>query len=261
MVDEIEYDLTGRLAQAAGAFVGLVDALVHDFDVIDMLTVLSTRCVDLLGAGAAGILLIDGEGTLRVVGASNEQANLLELLQLQNDEGPCLDSLRTGRVVSSWDLSADSRWPEFADVSVASGYRSVCAIPVNMRDVTMGCLNLFMAEPVALGDDEVVLAQGLAHVAAITIDQIKTTRDLADRATQLQHALLSRIVIEQAKGMIAEQSRVDMDAAFTLLRSYARNHNKRLTDVANDVIAGSTIIGSDDAVRTEPPSDDRPPSS
>lgn len=241
MADEIGTEQLSHRARAAGAFVELVDALVDDFDVVDMLTVLTTRCVELLDAAASGILLCDTDGTLRVAGASNEQANLLELLQLQNDEGPCLDSFRTGQVVSNWDLSAASPWPAFAAESVASGFRSVCAVPMQLREFTMGCLNLFIREPVALPDDDILLARALAQVAAIAIDQDQTTREFAMRETQLQHALQSRIVIEQAKGMIAEQSQVDMVTAFQRLRSYARDNNQRLTDVAKDVIAGKTL--------------------
>lgn len=261
MADEIGSEQISQRAKAADAFVELVDALVEDFDVIDVLTVLSTRCVELLGAAAAGIMLVDGEGTLRVIGASNEQANLLELLQLQNDEGPCLDSFRTGHIVTSWNLSAESPWPAFAAVSVATGYRSVCAIPMRLRGFTMGCLNLFIDEPVSLPDDDIVFARGLAHVAAIAIAQDQTTRELEVRDSQWHHALQSRVVIEQAKGMIAVQSRVDMDGAFRRLRSYARDNDQRLTDVATDVIAGTTIIGSDETIRSAPPSPDDHPSS
>lgn len=262
MSDEIGYEQISRRAQAAGAFVELVDTLVEDFDVIDVLTVLTTRCVELLGAAAAAVLLIDDDGTLRVIGASNERANLLELLQLQNDEGPCLDSFRTGHIVSSWDLSVESSWPAFTASSLKTGYSAVCAIPMRLRDFTIGCLNLFIAEPVALPDDDIVLARALAEVAAIAIDQDHTTRELVVREGQLRHALQSRIVIEQAKGIIAAQSGVDMDGAFKMLRSHARNNNQRLTDVARLVIAGSTTIGADAPRRTAPPlRGDLPPSS
>jgi GAF domain-containing protein len=260
MAEEVSYQQVSRRAQAASAFVELVDSLVDDFDVIDVLTVLTTRCVELLGAAAAGILLADGQGTLRVIGASNEQAHLLELLQLQNDQGPCLDSYRRGAIVSNGDMGAGSPWPEFAVVSVAAGYPSVCAIPMRFRSFTMGCLNLFMSQPIVLPDDDVSLAQALAHVASIAIAQDQTIRESALRESHLQHALESRIVIEQAKGMIAAQSSVDMDSAFTMLRAHARNNNLRLTDVAKAVIAGTTTIRSTrSTVRpAKPPPSTRP---
>ncbi len=247
MGDEVSVEQLSRRARATAAFVELVNALVDDFDVIDVLTVLTTRCVELIGAAAAGILLADGEGTLRVIGASNERAQLLELLQLQNDQGPCLDCYRTGRLVVNADLGAGSPWPEFAGVSVANGYPSVCAIPMRLRTLTMGCLNLFMTEPVALSHDDIVLAEGLAQVAGIAIVQDQTIRESAVRERQLQHALESRIVIEQAKGMIAARRGVDMDGAFSRLRSHARSNNQRLTDVAKAVVDGSTTIDGDDA--------------
>ncbi|CAN5516864.1 GAF and ANTAR domain-containing protein [soil metagenome] len=244
MTRESEREVMSQLRpQAGAAFVELVEALVDDFDVIDVLTVLTTRCVELLDAAAAGILLADGAGTLRVVGASNEQAQLLELLQVQNDEGPCWDCYHTGDVIISQDMTAGSPWPRFAPVSVAAGYPSVCAVPMSLKQFRMGCLNLFMSEPVRLPDADIALAHALADVASIAIVQDEATRAAAMHEHQLQHALESRIVIEQAKGMIAAQADVDMDNAFSRLRAHARNNNLRLTDVAAKVISGSIRMG------------------
>ncbi len=235
--------MSQQRAQGGSAFVELVEVLVDDFDVIDMLTVLTTRCVELLDAAAAGILLADGAGTLRVLGASNEQAQLLELLQVQNDEGPCWDCYHTGDVIINQDMTAGSPWPRFAPVSVAAGYPSVCAVPMRLKRSTMGCLNLFMSEPVGLPDADIALAQALADVASIAVVQEDATRAAAVHERQLQHALESRIVIEQAKGMIAAQADVDMDDAFSRLRAHARNNNLLLTDVAAAIISGSIRMG------------------
>jgi GAF domain-containing protein len=243
LADDLGYERTGHQAKAAAAFVELVDALVDDFDVIDMLSVLSTRCVELLGAAAAGILLADGEGTLRVIGASNERARLLELLQLQNHEGPCLDCYRTGNVVINPDMASASSWPRFASTCVREGYPSVCAVPMRLKGLTMGSLNLFMSEPVRLPDSDVALAQGLADVASIAIIQDQTARESAVRESQLHRALDSRIVIEQAKGMIAAHTGLDMDAAFSRLRTHARNNNRMLTDLATEIVGGSITLG------------------
>ncbi len=242
MADETHEQLIVDRNDAATAFVELVDALVGDFDVIDMLTVLATRSVELVGAAASGILLAGSDGTLRVVGAANEQAHLLELLQVQNEEGPCLDCYRTGQVINHADLTMDSPWPRFAAASVTMGYASVCAVPLRLRDFRMGCLNLFMSEAGALPDADVALAQALADVASIAIMQDQVSRDGAVREAQLQHALDSRIVIEQAKGMIAVHRGVGMDAAFVRLRSYARSNNLRLADVATTLIDGSVSL-------------------
>lgn len=228
----------------ATTFVEIVETLVDDFDVIEVLTVLTTRTVDLLAAAAAGILLADEHGHLRVMAASTEQIQLLELFQLQNDEGPCLDSYRSGSVIAVADLSSPSPWPRFARESVSAGYPSVCAIPMRLKDRVLGCLNLFMSTPDALPETDISLAQALADVASIAIVQDQATRLAAVREGHLQHALTSRIKIEQAKGMIAEYSAVDMDQAFNRLRSHARHHNLRLTSVAEDVVSGSIPIVS-----------------
>jgi GAF domain-containing protein len=233
-----------RQALTATTFVEIVDTLVDDFDVIDVLTHLTSRSVELLQAAAAGILLADAEGQLRVIGASTEQVGLLELFQIQNDEGPCLDSYRTGAVVFDASLDADSAWPRFAKESLRFGYPSVCAVPLRLKSVILGCLNLFMSEPTALSDAEVSLAQALADVASIAVVQDQATREAAIREGHLQHALNSRISIEQAKGMIAERAGVDMDEAFSRLRLFARNNNRLLTEVAQSIIAGTTGIES-----------------
>ncbi len=242
-----------RQTLTATTFVEIVDALVGDFDVIDVLTSLTSRCVELLDAGAAGILLADSDGHLRVVGASNEQIQLLELFQVQNDEGPCLDCFRTGRVVLHSDLDVVSPWPLFSAECTSAGFASVCAVPLRLAAHTLGCLNLFMSEPVGLTDTDVTLAQALADVASIAIVQDQATRDAMIREGHLQHALTSRIAIEQAKGMIAEHNHVDMDEAFARLRAYARNHNRRLTEVAETVVTGATSVRAINAAN-DPPS-------
>ncbi|MGZ8724342.1 MAG: GAF and ANTAR domain-containing protein [Aeromicrobium sp.] len=207
---------------------------------------------------AAGILLADTDGRLRVMAASTEQIELLELFQIQNDEGPCLDCFKTGSVVVA-NLDAVSPWPKFAVESVRAGFPSVCAVPLRLKDVIFGCLNLFMSEPVALSDADVALAQALAHVASIAIVQDHAIREAAIREGQLQHALDSRIAIEQAKGMIAERAGVDMDVAFSRLRTFARSSNRGLTEVAEAVVAGKLNIDSLPRERRPPPPPPAPP--
>jgi GAF domain-containing protein len=231
-----------REALTSATFVEIVDTLVDNFDVIEVLTLLTSRSVELLGAAAAGILLADERGQLRVIGASTEEVQLLELFQIQNAEGPCLDCFRTGALVCNNNLEGETSWPQFAAESVRSGYTSVCAVPLRLRELTLGCLNLFMSKPVGLPDAEIALAQALADVATIAILQDQAARQAAVREGHLQHALISRIVIEQAKGMIAERTGVDMDEAFNRLRSYARNHNRGLTGVAEDMVGGTLPV-------------------
>lgn len=252
-LDTAEVPTIDRSALTATTFLEIVDTLVGEFDVIDVLTSLASRCVELLDVAAAGILLADETGRLRVIGASTEQVQLLELFQLQSDEGPCLDCYRTGLVVASERLDAESPWPVFAAESLRVGFPSVCAVPLRLHDVVLGCLNLFMRDPVPLGALDVALARALADVASIAIVQDQATREAAVREGQLQHALSSRIVIEQAKGMLAEFAGVDMDHAFARLRSFARNRNRRLTEVAAELVAGSIAVAQVSPGRVPPP--------
>jgi len=237
----------------AAAFVEIVEALVNDFDVIDVLTGLATRSVELLHASAAGILLAAPDGRLRVTAASSEQVELLELFQIQNEQGPCLDCFTTGAVVMHVALDQGSPWPEFAAESVAAGFPSVFAVPLRLKSTTLGCLNLFMAESVVLTRGDVALAQALADVATIAIIQDQATRDAAVREGTLQNALTSRIMIEQAKGMIAERLNIDMDTAFSRLRGYARHTNRRLSEVAAGVATGVLTIAAVNSL-VRPPS-------
>jgi GAF domain-containing protein len=251
--DEAHQRSLNRNALTAVTFVEIVDTLVDDFDVIDVLTVLTARSVELLEAAAAGILLADTAGQLRVMAASTEQIGLLELFQIQNDEGPCLDCFNTGAMIVRADLATPSPWPRFAAESIDAGYPSVCAVPLRLRDVILGCLNLFMSAPVSLSAADVVLAQALADVASIAIIQDQATREAAIREGQLQHALNSRIAIEQAKGMIAERGHVDMDAAFSILRRFARNNNRGLTEVSEALVAGTLSLDALIRERRPPP--------
>ncbi len=227
-----------REEQVSRTFVQLVDSMVDDFDLIDLLTVLTDGCVELLEAGAAAILLADGDRRLRVMAASDERANLLELFQLQNDEGPCLDCVTSGQPVLQQDLATDTRWPRFAAESVQAGFLSVAAVPLRLRGDVFGALNLFLHQPQGMTDADVALAQAMADVASIAMVQDDAIRRSELRAGQLQHALDSRVVIEQAKGMLSERGQLGMDEAFGHLRSYARRTNSPLTGVASDLVGG-----------------------
>jgi GAF domain-containing protein len=222
-------------------FVDLADTMVADFDVIDFLHLLTDRSVRLLAAAAAGVVLVDPRGELRVAAASSEEAELLELFQLQNDQGPCLECFRTGRPVTARDLTGPlQRWPRFADAAAQSGFRAVEALPMRLRDQVIGALNLFRAEPGPLDPADLRIAQALADVATIGLLHARNLRRRETVAEQLQAALNSRVVIEQAKGKLAERLSIEMDRAFQMLRDYARNTNQHLTDVARDFVDGAT---------------------
>jgi len=212
-----------------------------DFDIIDFLHLLTDRSISLLAASAAGVVLADPRGELRVAAASSEEAGLLELFQLQNDQGPCLECFRTGRAVTATDMAGpDGRWPRFAEAAARAGFATVEALPMRLRDQVIGALNLFRAEPGPLDPADLRIGQALADVATIGLLHERNVRHRETVAEQLQAALNSRVVIEQAKGKLAERLSVDMDRAFTMLRDYARNTNQRLTDVARDFVDGAT---------------------
>lgn len=226
-----------REAQIVRTFLELADTLVADFDIIDSLTALTSRCVEILDTAAIGILLKDSDGHLRLIAASSEQARLLELFQLQSDEGPCLEAFASGDPVVETDLpAAFERWPSFTPYAVGAGYKSVYAIPLRLRGDVIGALNLFRSDCGPLADGDIALGRAIADLATITILQAEATTQAQQRDEQLQFALDSRIIIEQAKGMLVEHGRMDMPTAFSLIRAYARNSNTKLTDVATDIV-------------------------
>jgi transcriptional regulator with GAF, ATPase, and Fis domain len=227
----------------AGAFVELADTLVDEFDVVDFLHQVTFRCAEVLGVAAAGVLLTDQRSALRVVAASTEQTRLLELLQLQTNQGPCPECFHTGQAIAVADLStATDRWPDFVTEARKIGFVSVHALPMRLRNEVIGALNLFGSEPVALDEDTIRLGQAMADVATIGLLQARAIRHHETLAEQLQTALNSRVVIEQAKGVIAERRQIDMDQSFTLLRDTARASNRQLSQLARAVVDGSETI-------------------
>src|SRR5579862_8853916 len=236
-------------------FVELTDTMVAGFDVIDFLHTLTERSVQLLDVSAAGLLLADPRGELRVVAASTEAARVLELFQLQNDQGPCLDCFRTGKPVAAPDLTtAEQIWPQFTAAAREADFGAVQALPMRLRTQVIGALNLFRAAPGGFGQQDMRVGQALADVATIGLLQQRSTRRSETLNEQLQGALNSRIVIEQAKGKLAERLGLDMDQAFTVLRGYARDRNLRLSDLAGAFIDGTPADFSD---LTTKPSPDR----
>lgn len=222
-------------------FLGLADTLVADFDVIDFLDTLTRTSVELLGVDAAGLMLADQRGHLQLVAASSEELRLLELLELQNDQGPCLDCYREGEpVVNVPPDEARERWPVFHAAVEAEGFGSVHALPLRLRTEVIGAINLFMVSPAPLTEDDIALGQGLADMATIGLLQERAVHEQVVLAEQLQSALNSRVLIEQAKGMLAERHGLDPADAFTLMRTYARRSGSPLLTIAQRVIEGDT---------------------
>jgi GAF domain-containing protein len=226
-----------READVVKALVEMADTLVDDFDVIDVLTGLAERCVNLLGVSAAGVMLASPNGDLRVVASSSEAMRVLELFELQAQEGPCLDAFRTGEPVGHENLYVGSGpWPQFSTAALQAGFQSVHALPLRIRDVTIGGLNLFNVEQTPIDERDLIVARALADLAAISVLQHRAVTETQRLREQLTHALNSRIIIEQAKGIIAERANCDMADAFSRLRNYARKNNRRLTDVAQAAV-------------------------
>jgi GAF domain-containing protein len=212
-----------------GTVVELTGTTVAGFDVIDFLHVLTDRGVLLLDVAAAGPLLADPRGQLRVVAASSEPVRLLELFQLQNDQGPCPDCFRAGRPAAAGLAAEARRWPRFAAARQA-GFAAVQALPMRLRDQVIGALNLFRAVPGAFDPAGIRIGQALADVATISLLHERSMRHSDTLNEQLQTALSSRVIIEQAKGKLAERLGLDMNQAFNVLRNHARARNQRLSD-------------------------------
>jgi transcriptional regulator with GAF, ATPase, and Fis domain len=224
-------------------FVELADTLVDDFDVMDFMHVLTERCVQIMDISAAGLVLADDAGLLQVVAASSEPCRSLEVFQVQTDEGPGVDCFASGQPVAVADLLRSERWPRFASAAIEVGFASVHAVPMRLRAQTIGALSFFTVECGALHEPMLRLGRAFADVATIGLLQQRAIHHRNLLTEQLQTALSSRIVIEQAKGILAERLHVDVDQAFVLLRRGARSHNRRLSDLAYAIVAG-----------TEPPS-------
>ena len=217
--------------------VDLADNLVDNYDVIDILTLLSDRCTEALNVDATGVMLASPSGELQYVASSSESMRILELFQIQTEEGPCVDSFHSGEPVIVESLSApDERWPRFTPAALAHGFHSVHSLPMKLRGRTIGALNLFRCEPGSVGVEDAYLAQGLAHVATIAILQHRTSLDASTLNSQLSYALNSRIIIEQAKGMVAQTMNFEMDEAFAKMRTYSRDNNVGLTVVASQIV-------------------------
>ena len=247
-----------REVQLAEAFIEAADTLLDDFDVAEFLHTVAARCVQLLDVDAAGLMLADRHGQLQATAASSENARLLELFELNADAGPCVEAYCTGAQVVNADLTrSHDRWPRFGEEARSVGYLSVHALPLRRRTTVIGALNLFCARDSALSKADVRTGQALADVATIGLLAQRTLHKSETLSTQLKQALDSRVIIEQAKGVLAERRRITVDEAFDLLRGHARRHNLRLTDLAREVADGSCAAFDQPG---DPPGG-RPPSS
>jgi GAF domain-containing protein len=232
----------GREQDVVTALVSLAGGMVTgEADVVELLSQLTSDCARLLDVAEAGLLLADDQAVLSVMAASSEAVGHVEALQVQRAEGPCLDCYHGGRPVRVADLEQErDRWPQFVPTALAAGFSSVHAVPMRLRDTVLGSLGLFGAQTGQLNDADLGLAQGMADVASIALVQERAASDRQAVNDQLQQALTSRVVLEQAKGVLSHTADVDMPTAFAMLRRYARDHNLRLSVLAHDVVHRTT---------------------
>lgn len=230
----------GRLLDALAA---LADTLVADYDVVELMQTLVESCIDLLDVHAAGLLLVDARGRLELVASTSEENRVVEAMQLSVDAGPCIDAYTHGRVVSVPDLEqVTDRWAEFREAARRNSARAAYAIPLRLRETVIGTLNLFRERPGEFDSDDMRAAQALADMATIGILHERSHREADQIRAQLQNALNSRVVIEQAKGVLAQTHRLSVEAAFALLRNYARNNQQPLSEVARRLVDRTLIF-------------------
>lgn len=242
-----------REEQIIATFVEFADTMLEDFDIVEFLHRLLERAVELLSCAEAGLLLANAEGALQVMASSSQRSEALELLQSESGTGPCIESYRGSRTVFSEDLEVDrKRWPVFAEAALGSGIGSVHSIPMRVQGDTIGAFNLFRSQVGRIAPHDLPLGQGLADIAAVAILQERATRETRGVVQQLEHALDSRVLIEQAKGILAERAHASMDAAFLGIRAYSRSHNRRLIEVAGDIIENR--LDTSELVKLLPPS-------
>lgn len=232
-----------REQQLVETFVTLTDSLVTDYDIVDLLHSLVDNATDLFDASAAGIMLVNERQELEVIASTSERSNFVGLMQLEAAEGPCVEAFTTARTVSVENpAEMQRRWPRFAAASAELGYASVHSVPLRLRETTLGSMNLFRETDGALNGSDASAVRALTDVATISILQHRITERADLVQAQLQHALESRVFIEQAKGFLSNTHQVDMDTAFKLLRSHARSHHRRIADTARDVVNRVVVI-------------------
>lgn len=233
---------TTRAERVSGAFVKLTDTLVADYDVLDLLHTLVEESVGLLDVAAAGLVLADPSGELQVLASTSEESQLVEVLQLRAGEGPCVECYGTGQAVAVQEIRSLDHWLDFKAAALSQGFRSVHAVPMRIHGRTIGAMGLFGAHPGSLTAEDFAIGQALADVATISLMQERTIREAVLVNEQLQRALNSRVLIEQAKGVIAHTAGVDMKEAFKLLRDHARASSRSLQETASRIVDRSLTL-------------------
>jgi GAF domain-containing protein len=225
------------------AFVKVADTLMDSYDIVDLLSTLVHECADLLGVEAGGMLIADTFGNLELVASTSEAAEFVEIMQLAAGSGPCVECFTTARAVSVGDIrETEGAWPEFTAAALGRGFRSLHATPMRLRGTVIGTMNLLGMRPGVFDARDVALAQALADVAIIGILQERSLRDPQIISEQLHLALDTRVMIEQAKGVLSHVHSMSMEEAFAALRAHAREHGMSLRAVAAGIIDRSITL-------------------
>jgi GAF domain-containing protein len=231
----------------------MADTLTANYDVVDLLHTLVVECTMIVAATAGGLMLADSSGRLQLLASTDESAELVEVMQLAAGAGPCVDCFTSGTSVSVPNIAASGgHWPDFEGAALGQGFQSVHATPMKLRGEVIGTMNLFNVAPGAFRPRDAAVVQALADVATIGILQQRIATESHLVAEQLQRALDSRVLIEQARGAMSQALGLTMDEAFGALRNYSRNNNMTMHAVATAITTRSLTADALLADRSRP---------
>jgi len=222
---------------SAAAFAAATAAMVRGVDGASTVHVLLADCLTLLGADSVGVLVRMGEQEIELLATTSHRANELELYQSQLDNGPCVETIETGHVVhAAGEAQLTDRWPDFGRVMSAAGFATVHASPMRWHERVLGGVNLFWREQRTLTSEERELAQAFADICTLALMQPPATDDPAVVAEKLRTALRGRVVIERAKGVLAQNEQLDMAEAFSRLVQISKQTRRALAEVAQSFL-------------------------
>ncbi len=219
-------------------------ALLRPYEIGDVLYRLTDQVVEVLDIDGSGVCLAPNGGGLQLLSATDHHVAAIEDTQLTAGTGPILSAYETGEQVRVDDLVDANDWPEFTRFAVDRGMRAVASLPMPVDERRIGALDLFRAEAHVWTDEEMQAAQGLANMASAYVLNHQALSESRTLAGQLQTALDSRIIVEQAKGLLAGRHGLTPNDAFGRLRQYARARGDRLHDVCRHVVEGTLDLPS-----------------
>ncbi|UFU02236.1 GAF and ANTAR domain-containing protein [Ruania suaedae] len=223
-----------KFVQLTAAF---TEKLVAPYDVDEALRTLAENLTDLLALAGSGVTL-GLEERLRAATAVPPHLAALEHYQEQHQEGPCVSAYHTGEVVAVSDLREETRWPGYRTIAADVGVRAVAGMPMKLAGNAVGALNMYHAEPHIWDDSDLLAARALSNMATAYLIHSSTLSQQNQLSDQLQHALDSRVLIEQAKGVLTQTHALTLTEAYELLRRNARNNGRKVREVADDVVEG-----------------------